>query len=98
MRRCLHDYSDDECVAMLKPTVASMSMMSGLLVVEMVVGDQPTRLQASMDMMMMAISGKERTLDEFKELLGRAGLVVIEAVPNIGGATVIECALDTRPR
>ncbi|KAK3903749.1 S-adenosyl-L-methionine-dependent methyltransferase [Staphylotrichum tortipilum] len=98
MRRCLHDYSDDECLAMLKPTVAAMSNDSRLLVVEMPVGTQPTRLQASMDLMMMAISGKERTMDEYRELLGKAGLVVIEAVPNTVGGTVIECAVDNRAR
>lgn len=97
MRRCLHDYSDDECLAMLKPTVAAMLKGSRLVVVEIVVGDRPTRLQTSMDMMMMSISGKERTLDEYTQLLVRAGLVVIETVPNSGGATVIECALERKP-
>lgn len=93
MRRCLHDYSDEECAKILQHISSAMVADSRLLVVETLLGDQPSALQAAMDLAMMTISGKERTLANFEDITGRAGLKITKVSQNPGGTAVIECAL-----
>ncbi|KAL2134556.1 hypothetical protein VTI74DRAFT_11528 [Chaetomium olivicolor] len=93
IRRCLHDYSDDECVAILRRVADAMASDSRLLIVEMLVNSPPTLFQASLDLMMMTISGKERTLDEFHAIAATAGLRVSQVSSAHGGCAVLECVL-----
>ncbi|KAG7293802.1 hypothetical protein NEMBOFW57_003859 [Staphylotrichum longicolle] len=93
MRRCLHDYSDDECVRMLRQIAGAMAADSRLLVVETLLGAQPSPLQVAMDFSMMAISGKERTLEGFEVITGEAALKITAVSQIPGGSAVIECVL-----
>jgi hypothetical protein len=93
MRRCLHDYSDEEGVGILKTIANAMAPDSKLLIVEMLLRDPPSPLQAAMDLLMMSISGKERTLENFREITGKAGLEITLVSQIPGGSAVIECAL-----
>jgi hypothetical protein len=93
IRRCLHDYSDEECVKILRHISAAMAADSRLLIVEMLLGDQPSALQAAMDMAMLVLSGKERTLANFRDITARAALKITKVSEIPGGSAVIECAL-----
>jgi len=93
MRRCLHDYSDEECVRMLRQIAGAMAADSRLLIVETLLGTQPSPLQVAMDFSMMAISGKERTLEGFEEITGKAALKITSVSQIPGGSAVIECVL-----
>jgi hypothetical protein len=93
IRRCLHDYSDEEAVTILQQIAGAMAPDSRLLVVEALLCEQPTALQAAMDLHMMTISGKERTRDNFEDITGKAGLKITKVSKNSGGSAVIECAL-----
>ncbi|KAL9608390.1 MAG: hypothetical protein Q9167_006770 [Letrouitia subvulpina] len=74
-RRILHDWSDDASIAILKNTVRAMTSRSRVLIIETVVPevDVPRRM-ALQDINMMTFGGMERTLAQWKELLGKAGL------------------------
>ncbi|KAH6632016.1 O-methyltransferase-domain-containing protein [Chaetomium tenue] len=93
IRRCLHDYSDEEAVVILKHISSAMVADSRLLIVETLLGDQPSAFQAAMDLSMLTISGKERTRADFEDITGKAALKItkISQLPN--GSAVIECAL-----
>ncbi|KAK3308970.1 O-methyltransferase-domain-containing protein [Chaetomium strumarium] len=93
IRRCLHDYSDEECVKILRHISSAMVADSRLLIVEMLLGDRPSALQAAMDMAMLTLSGKERTLANFEDITGRAALKITKVSEIPGGSAVIECAL-----
>ncbi|KAL2173818.1 S-adenosyl-L-methionine-dependent methyltransferase [Thermothelomyces heterothallicus CBS 202.75] len=93
MRRCLHDYSDEECVSMLQHISGAMAADSRLLIVETLLSDLPSPFQVALDLSMMTISGKERTLDDFRDITGKAALKITNVSQIPGGSAVIECAL-----
>lgn len=76
IRRCLHDYGDDDCVDILQQISNAMVADSRILIVENVMGDPPSPISIGNDILMMMLGGKERTLEGFKKIMGRAGLVV----------------------
>lgn len=49
--------------------------------------------QVMTDLVMMCVSGKERTLDDFRALVARAGLRVTYVSHVYGKSAIIECAL-----
>jgi hypothetical protein len=71
----LHDWTDDEAVAILRNSRRALSAGGRLLIVEMVVpdGDEPHPSKWSDLGMMILTGGRERTLMEFTGLLTRAG-------------------------
>jgi hypothetical protein len=93
IRRCLHDYSDEEAVVILKQISGAMAADSRLLIVETMLGDQPSAFQAAMDLSMLTISGKERTLADFQDVTGKAALKITKVSQIPGGSAVVECAL-----
>ncbi|KAJ4306772.1 hypothetical protein N0V88_000139 [Collariella sp. IMI 366227] len=93
MRWCLHDYSDDECVGILQQLAGAMAPDSRLLIVELLMSELPGAMTAALDLIMLTISGKERTLNDFVTLMSRAGLKVAKVEAADGGLAVIECLL-----
>jgi len=75
LRHVLHDWSDDECATILRNTRAALAAGGRLLVVEKVItpGNDPAFAKL-LDLNMLAIGGKERTEDQYRRLLGGAGL------------------------
>ncbi|KAF4922818.1 Methyltransferase fsa4 [Colletotrichum viniferum] len=91
IRRCLHDYGDDVCVKMLTQLSDAMASDSKVLVSEMVMSNPPDPLAAMNDFGMLEIGGKERTADDWAELVARAGLKV-EGIHGLDKKMqVIEC-------
>ncbi|MEW5975059.1 MAG: methyltransferase [Acidobacteriota bacterium] len=95
LKRILHDWSDEQCVRILRCCRAAMSDRARLLVVDAVVpagnAGHPGKV---MDILMMVLAeGRERTEQEFRELFGKAGLqlthitmtpstlAIVEAIP-----------------
>ncbi|KAL4966856.1 S-adenosyl-L-methionine-dependent methyltransferase [Aspergillus stella-maris] len=77
----LHDWSDEYCLRFLKNIVSAMTPgYSKLLVHEMIVLEQGApQFQAHLDMAMLAFNGgMERTRQQWRRLLEKAGLQVIE--------------------
>lgn len=65
---------------------------SKLLIVETLLSNPPAPLPAGMDFIMATISGKERTVEGFRDIEGRAGLEVTKMTRNPGVRAVVECA------
>ena len=98
LRRILHNYQDDVCVTILKNIAAAMSSKSRLLVAEIVV---PAKTEVGedmgaywMDLVMLAIGGKERSEKDYISLFEAAGIELIKVWPDaVGTQTVIEARL-----
>jgi len=97
MRRLLHDFYPSVCIDILKSTVSAMGPDSRLIVCDMLVPDkvEPGRLKELywLDLNLLSISGKEKTLDEFNQMFDAVGLELVKVWPSEIGATV---QLETR--
>ncbi|OTA69355.1 S-adenosyl-L-methionine-dependent methyltransferase [Hypoxylon sp. EC38] len=95
IRRCIHDYDDDDCVNILKILADSLPVdepCARILINDQIMTDPPHRFVAAMDMVMLTWASKERSEEQFKDLANRAGLMVVK-VHKPEGATmgVVEC-------
>lgn len=81
LKRILHDWTDEDCVRILRACRAAMTDASRLLIVDGVIpaGNDfhPAKV---MDILMMVFSGRERTEAEFAQLLASAELRIDEVV------------------
>ncbi|MDR8413108.1 methyltransferase [Nonomuraea sp. 3-1Str] len=88
----LHNWSDDQAVAVLRRGAEALGSTGRLLVIETVVGgggDQ--RSLARLDIMMLLFcGGKERSRPQYDELAARAGLTVAESYPTSFGLEILE--------
>ncbi|KAI3880745.1 hypothetical protein MKX03_016678 [Papaver bracteatum] len=92
----LHNWSDAECIKLLKRCKETVPADHGkVIIIEMVLDqdeddDDLTRARLSLDLdMMLSSGGKERTNDEWRILLGEAGFNKIEFVPIFAIQSVI---------
>jgi hypothetical protein len=97
LSRVIHDWGDEESVHILSNCRAAMMDDATLLLVEALLPrrarEQPAAIR--MDLHMLALlSGRERTVAEYEQLLGEAGLRLTRVVPTRSavGLSVIEAA------
>jgi hypothetical protein len=97
MRRLLHDFYPSVCIDILKNTVSAMGPDSRLIVCDMLVPElvEPGHLKELywLDLNLMSITGKEKTMDEFHQMFDAVGLELVKVWPSEIGATV---QLETR--
>lgn len=88
----LHNWSDDDAVAVLRRGAEALGSTGRLLVIETIVGgagDQ--RSLARLDIMMLLFcGGKERSRPQYEELAARAGLTVAGSHPTSFGLAILE--------
>jgi len=65
---------------------------SKLLIVETLLSNPPAPFPAGMDFIIATISGKERTVEGFRDIAGRAGSEVTKVTRNPGVGAVVEYA------
>jgi SAM-dependent methyltransferase len=85
LSRVLHDWTDDDAVRILKTCRAAMPPGGRLLVVDAVLPARARDMPAAirMDLMMLILLGaRERTEEEFRGLLARAGFDLRRVVPT----------------
>lgn len=91
LKRILHDWSDDECLTILRACREATHDDARLLVVDGVIppgnGFHPAKV---MDILMMVFSGKERTENEFGELLAEAGFSPTRTIPTASTLSIVE--------
>ncbi len=92
LKRILHDWSDEDCVHILRRCGEAMHRESRLFVAEAVLppGNEahPGKV---MDMLMMIFaSGRERSAAEFEALLRQAGLQLVSIQPTASTLSLIE--------
>ncbi|KAK3382753.1 S-adenosyl-L-methionine-dependent methyltransferase [Lasiosphaeria ovina] len=92
IRRCLHNYGDDDSVGILKKIADAMAPDSRLLIVEQVMTNPPNHYSSGFDIFMATIGGKERTYDIFEDIAARAGLKILSLSRNPGNDVgTVEC-------
>ena len=96
MKWIMHDWSDDECVQILQNCYNAMPKGAKVLIIDAVIPDDSLNkphIAKLLDIVMMAcLTGKERSLSEFKIIIERAGLQFNRLV-HIGteAKSIIEC-------
>ena len=80
MRTVLHDWDDENSIKILKNTAAAMGADSQLLIDEMVMPNKDVHWwPACSDLHMYAVlNAFERTVDQWHDLLGKAGLKLVD--------------------
>lgn len=99
LKRIIHDKNEDECLRILRTCRAAMSPEARLLIIDAVVPPTHDAPSTSLsDILMMAVfEGRERTGEEFRELLAAAGLELRKVIPTASGLSIVEAAHPTRP-
>jgi hypothetical protein len=88
----IHDWDEDRCLTILGNCREAMGPPGKLLIVEMVLppGDAPHPGKI-LDLAMLAlVGGQERTTDEYRDLLSRAGFRLERVVPTTTPASIVE--------
>ena len=93
----IHDWNEDDCLTILGNCRKAMKPGSRLLIVEMVLppGDisHPGKL---LDLAMLVMpGGQERTEDEYRALLDKAGLCLTHVMPTQSAVSVVEAVSST---
>ncbi len=81
IRRVLHDWQDDDAVRVLQTIKPAMGKDSRIIVSEMAMPEPPTPRDAGavwMDLMMLSIGGKERTVRDWEKLAELSGLKCVK--------------------
>ncbi|KAL5978553.1 hypothetical protein ACLOJK_029670 [Asimina triloba] len=87
MKSVLHDWNDEDCLKLLKKCKEAIaaSKRGKVIVVDIVLGsdsaDGFASARFSMEMLMFVIGGKERTGEEWKNLIQNAGFSKYEILP-----------------
>jgi len=91
MRHIVHDWNDADSLKILKACRAAMLPGASLLLVEKAIpeGNDP-EFAKLLDINMLAIGGKERTLAQYGDLFTKAGLKLHKHYPTPGPTDVIE--------
>jgi hypothetical protein len=95
LRHILHDWSDDECVAILKNLAKAAPPNARLFIAECMIGKpNENSLATSLDILMLvALTGRERTAEEYGELLDSAGFRLESVTPTASVVSVLEASL-----
>jgi hypothetical protein len=92
LKHVLHDWDDERCMALLRNIHRVAKKQSRLLVIEMLVPQQPEPSPVYyLDLTMLAlVEGRERTQQEFEALLSGAGFEVQHVIPTPSLISIIE--------
>jgi hypothetical protein len=88
----IHDWADDESAAILSSVRKAAEPGSKLLLIESIIPDDPgPHWSKTLDVFMLTLlGGRQRTLAEYKELLGRAGFSLKREIPTQADITILE--------
>lgn len=92
LRHIIHDWDDERAIQILQNIHRALREDGRLLVIESVIapGNAPDFAKL-LDLTMMVIpGGRERTEDEYRRLLGKAGFQLARIVPTASSVSVIE--------
>lgn len=93
LRWIVHDWSDDQAVAILRRCRAAMREGAVLVLVERVLVMAHDGDAALLDLTMLVLTGgRERSEDEYAALLGRAGLRLDRVLPTAAGLRILEAS------
>jgi hypothetical protein len=92
----IHDWSEEQCVTILRNVAKAMNAGGKILIVEMVLPEGSEFHPGKMlDIVMLTIpGGEERTPKEYEALLAKAGLKTARVVPTASAVSVVEAVKD----
>jgi hypothetical protein len=95
MKSILHDWPDDQAVAIVRTCRAAMRPGSVLLLLERVLTGPPHNAMSTViaftDLnMLVGPGGRERTADEYAALLAAGGLTLTRVVPTTSEVSIVE--------
>ncbi len=92
LKSILHDWPDDECVAILRTCARSLHPGGVLLVLESVLGRPGFEMHAAFSDLNMLVmpGGRERTEEEYAALFTAAGLVLTRVVDTATRVSIVE--------
>ena len=95
--RVLHDWSDEDCVRILRNCRSAMPDKARLLIVEQLLEPDPQRGRRTaylVDIQMMAMFGsaRERSREEFERLLSASGFTAMGVIPTASVVSIVEAA------
>jgi hypothetical protein len=88
----IHDWTEEQCLTILGNCRTAMKAGGRLLIVEMVIPEGNTPHPGKMLDMMMLVGpgGQERTVPEYRALLGKAGFQLTRVVATPSAVSVVE--------
>jgi hypothetical protein len=88
----IHDWPDDQTVALLSAVRKAAPPQARLLVIENIIADVPgPDWSKIMDVMMLwIVGGRQRTRDEHGQLLNKAGFRLDRVVPTMSDVSILE--------
>ena len=92
LRKVIHDWYDDEAVAILRTCRAAMRPGARLLLIETLIPEGNEYSYAKLlDLLMLVYpGGQERKLSEYRALLGAAGLDLRQVIPTASAVNILE--------
>lgn len=92
LKHILHDWTDDECVRILQCIRKAMIPSARVVVAETPISeDHPAPFAALVDInMLVMVTGKERTPEEYAALFRRAGLELSSVTPTASPMALLE--------
>lgn len=92
LKHILHDFQEEQCLALLNNVREAISPDGKMLVIEYVLEeDNKPHLGNLIDLWLLLLLGaKERTLPQYTELFARAGLKVTGSFPTAAPVSIIE--------
>jgi hypothetical protein len=87
----IHDWDDDHSIRILRQVHSAAPPRARVLLIEALVPEGPGPSWArTLDLWMLTITGKQRTLQEYASLLSRAGFEHTRAIDTPGGVSIVE--------
>ncbi len=88
----IHDWGDEEAVAILRAIRGAAPLHAKLLVIETIVPDDPNPDWSKMlDIHMLALlGGRQRTRQEYEELLAQSGFLLQREIDTRAGISILE--------
>lgn len=92
MKMIIHDWSDTEAIKILRNCRQAMSKQGKVLVVDAVLkpNNQVDGAKSADLMMLVMVTGRERTAEEFRQLYQAAGLKLTRVIPTATTHSIIE--------
>lgn len=92
LKSVLHDWDDKQCKQILTNCHQAMDSHSRLLIIEVVLKPKDESIYANcMDVLMLAVTGgKERSLNDFEQMLDKTGFVIERVYPTSTEFSILE--------
>jgi C-methyltransferase len=94
LKNILHDWDDEKCELILKNIHKAMPVRSRLVIIETIIkNDNNYSFGKMIDILMLlgTENGRERTIDEFTNILGKSGFDISKEITTITPFSIIEC-------